>query len=201
MSFFGDLFHTTLKYLLDIISPISGWCETLGHLPTSVTDPRNDHIESQVMPTPHRRTRESPVGRTLSKRKTQLEKWWTYGLIDMYWYWYVLIYIYICMCSVPISNNLNISISLMTYHDNRRPCQFQLLQSKTWRGQNTLCSPHHLCCSEPGWWFKTETWQDHGRLRPERYKWGFTWIYFKTLHFSQLNHQAKIGILAFFSQS
>ena len=34
MSLFGDLFHITFPYLLEIISPIFGWCETLGHLPT-----------------------------------------------------------------------------------------------------------------------------------------------------------------------
>ena len=31
---FGDLFHITFTHLVDIISPIVGWCETLGHLPT-----------------------------------------------------------------------------------------------------------------------------------------------------------------------
>ena len=31
MSLFGDLFHITFKYLLETISLIVGWCETLGH--------------------------------------------------------------------------------------------------------------------------------------------------------------------------
>ena len=30
----GDFEHHRNKYLLEIISPIVGWCETLGHLPT-----------------------------------------------------------------------------------------------------------------------------------------------------------------------
>ena len=30
----GNLFHITFRYLLEIISPIVGRCETLGHLPS-----------------------------------------------------------------------------------------------------------------------------------------------------------------------
>ena len=41
MSLFGDLFHISFKYLLESISPIVGWCETLGYLPTPVFDQKN----------------------------------------------------------------------------------------------------------------------------------------------------------------
>ena len=37
MSLFGDVFYITFNYVLEIISPIVGWCETLGHLPTPVS--------------------------------------------------------------------------------------------------------------------------------------------------------------------
>ena len=34
--FFGDLFHIPFPCLLEILSPVVRWCETLGHLPTPV---------------------------------------------------------------------------------------------------------------------------------------------------------------------
>ena len=43
---FGDLFHITFKYLLEIVFPVVGWCETLGHLPTRVCGPGHPFLAS-----------------------------------------------------------------------------------------------------------------------------------------------------------
>ena len=46
MSFFGDFEHHLQISVGDEISPVVGWCETLGHLPTSVRSPWKDHVKS-----------------------------------------------------------------------------------------------------------------------------------------------------------
>ena len=82
VSFLGIL-SITFKYLLEILSPIVGWCETLGHLPTPDCFLRF-HFAPWSWPPPGAGTRK--VRHTLQELHNGQDIVWCPGMwINVYW--------------------------------------------------------------------------------------------------------------------